>query len=251
MHACRTYLRAPRPIHFPSEETLDERVPETKRHLEARTTLYLLLKDAFASVAIGCGQFVYWEVMAPERRLSPDVFVKVGRRDDAFDNWKTWERSAPDLAVEIVSPLDPRDADWEDQLERYQASGIAEVVRFDPQNAKQPIRVWDRLEGDLVERSPDDTDLRECAALHLWWTVIDSVHGPTLRLARDQEGTQLLLTPSEDRLRLMEEIAKERMARRVAEQARMVLEQEIAEHAAATESARLKEELAQARGERR
>ena len=71
------YVRAPAPIHFPSEESPEEHVGETKRHLEARTTLYLLLKDAFADKAIGSDQFVYWDASDPRKCLSPDVFVKL------------------------------------------------------------------------------------------------------------------------------------------------------------------------------
>lgn len=249
----RTYVRAPKPIHFPSDEKLDEHVSATKRHLEARTTLYLLLKDAFASAAIGSDQFVYWDAKDPKRCLSPDVFVKLGARDDTFDNWKTWERSAPDVAVEIVSASDRSEAEWAENFERYEASGIAEVVRFDPTDERQPIRVWDRLDDDLVERAPSSTHLRECVALGMWWVVTPSEHGPMLRLARDREGGRLLPTPSEERLRFAEELAEERKARTIEQHERMLLEQQLATEraAAATEIARLKEELAQARGERR
>src|SRR4051812_30302446 len=102
----RLYVTAPRPIAFPSEEPPAEHVSETKRHLEVRTTLYLLLKDALAGAAIGSDQFVYWDAGDPRRCLSPDVFVKLGAREATFDNWKIWERGAPDLAVEIVSASD-------------------------------------------------------------------------------------------------------------------------------------------------
>jgi hypothetical protein len=129
-HGRRLYVRAPRPIDFPSEEPLEEHVPETKRHLE-----------------------------------------------------------------------------------RYQASGMREVVRFDPANAEQPIQAWDRIEGELLERSPSSPELRECTALGLWWVVLPSAYGPMLRLARDREGKDLLPTPSEDRRRLAEELAEERQAR--------------------------------------
>jgi hypothetical protein len=36
---------------------------------------------------------------------------------------------------------------------RYRASGIGELVRFDPLDEVQPIRVWDGFDGDLVERA--------------------------------------------------------------------------------------------------
>jgi Uma2 family endonuclease len=218
------YVRAPNPIEFPSEEPWEEHVSETKRHLEVRTTLYLLLKDAFAGVAIGSDQFVYSDAGDPKKCLSPDVFVKLGAREELFDSWKVWERGAPDLAVEIVSASDHRDAEWSDKLERYQASGISEVVRFDPADRAQPIRVWDRVDGELLERSPESTHLRECLALQLWWVVVPSAYGPMLRLARDRGGAELLPTPSEERMRLAAELAEERKARAAAEHERMLSE---------------------------
>ena len=225
------YVRAPNPIHFPSEESLEDAVSETKRHLEVRTTLYLLMKDAIAGHAIGSDQFVYWDARDPQRCLSPDVFVKRGTTDALFDTWKVWERGVPELAVEIVSASDRRDHDWDDKMERYQASGIHEVVRFDPANASSPVRAWDRIEGDLIERSPGSSDLYECATLGLWWVVAPSSFGPQLRLARDREGKDLLPTPDEQRLSLAEELAQERRARAQAEHAQLV-----AEHARQRES---------------
>src|SRR5580700_150159 len=148
-HGRRLYVRAPRPIDFPSEEPLEEQVSETKRHLEARTTLYLLLKGALAGTAIGSDQFVYWDAGDPRKCLSPGVFVTLGAREETFDSWKIWERGAPDVAVEIVSASDQSDAEWAVKHERYQASGIGEVVRFDPADDEQPIKVWDRIEGEL------------------------------------------------------------------------------------------------------
>lgn len=66
------YVRAPRPIELPSEAS----APETKRHWEVRTTLYLLLKEALPGVAIGSEQFVYYDAGDPKKRLSPDLLVK-------------------------------------------------------------------------------------------------------------------------------------------------------------------------------
>ncbi len=104
------YVKAPKRVHFRSEETLEEAVSETKRHLEARTTLYLLMRDA--------------------------------------------------------------------------------------------------------------------------WTVAPSAFGPMLRLSRDKEGTQLLATPDEERVRLALELAEEPKARSAAEPDRKLAEHErkLAEH---------------------
>ncbi|MFO0757697.1 MAG: Uma2 family endonuclease [Byssovorax sp.] len=223
----RLYVRAPRPIHFPSEESPEEHVSETKRHLIARTTLFLLLEEALARASVGSEQFVYWDATDPKKCLSPDAFVKLGSKDRSFDTWKIWERRAPDLAVEIVGDSDSGDSAWEVKLARYQASGIGEVVRFDPESATAPLRVWDRVDGDLIERSPGSAMLRECAALDLWWAVVPSELGAQLRLAHDREGQKLLPTPSEERVRLAEELAQERKARSEAEHERMVAEQKL------------------------
>lgn len=228
------YVRAPQPVHFPSEERPEEKVSETKRHLKARTTLFLLLEEALAgAAAIGSDQFVYWDAADPQKCLSPDVFVKLGTRDQDFDTWKVWQRGAPDVAVEIVSDHDRSEAEWSAKLARYRASGIGEVVRFDPEDEDQPLRVWDRIEGDLVERSSKSRALRECVALGLWWIVVPSDLGPTLRLARARDGRDLLPTPAESSVRLQEELAEARKARSLAEHQTMLMahEKKLAEQA--------------------
>jgi hypothetical protein len=242
------YVRAPTPIHFPSEESLEDAVSETKRHLEVRTTLYLLMRDALAGHAVGSEQFVYWDARDPQKCLSPDVFVKRGTSDALFDTWKVWERGAPELAVEVVSASDRRDQDWDEKMERYQASGIAEVVRFDPMNAECPIRAWDRVEGDLLERSPDSSDLCECATLGMWWVVAPSAFGPQLRLARDREGKELLPTPDEQRMSLAAQLAEERRARAHAEHERLLAEHKLqAEAEARQREAEARQREAEAR----
>ncbi len=248
------YVRAPKAIEFPSEEKWEEHVAETKRHLEVRTTLYLLLKEAFAAAATGSDQFVYWDATDPKKCLSPDVFLQRRPREalspeaspQVFDTWKIWERGAPDLAVEIVSASDKRDKDWDEKFARYQASGICEVVRFDP-DAEDSLRVWDRVNGELVERDSTSPDHHRCFALGLWWATAPSEYGMMLRLAEDREGKRLLPTPNEERVRLAQELAEERKARNVAEHARIVAEHaRIAEERAriASENARVAEEHA-------
>jgi Uma2 family endonuclease len=222
----RIYVTAPKPLAFPSEEPPEEHVSETKRHLEARTALYLLLKDALPGAAIGSDQFVYSDASDPRKCLSPDAFVKLGAALPSFDSWKVWERGAPDLAVEIVSASDRSDADWAVKLDRYQASGIGEVVRFDPEDGAQPLRVWDRVDGDLIERAPESQDRYECEALRLWWTIVPSAYGPMLRLCRDRVGTDILPTPDEERVRLTQALAEERKARAAAEHERLLAQHE-------------------------
>lgn len=256
-HGRQVYVRAPKPIHFPSEERPEEHVAETKRHLLVRTTLFLLLEEAFARAAVGSDQFVYIDAVDPRKCLAPDAFVKLGAKNDSFDTWKVWERGAPDLAVEIVSDSDRSESDWAEKLERYQASGIGEVVRFDAENEARPLQVWDRVQGELVERVASGPASRECVALGLWWVVVPSSEGPLLRLARDRDGRTLLPTPNEDRLRLAEELAQERKARSVAEHERTLAQHALREERdarereradAAAEIERLRAELARLRG---
>ncbi len=221
------YVRPPEPIEFPSEEPPEEEVSETKRHLENRTALYLVLKDLFAATSsVGSEQFVYFDPTSARRCLSPDAFVKLEVPDRPFGVWKTWERGAPDLGVEIISKSDRRDDDWDDKLARYHAAGIREIVRFDADDTSQPIRVWDHVSGDLVERAADDPDLRFCHALALWWVVLDDAsYGPMLRLARDREGRDPLPTPEEGRVLAEMALQKMKQALLVAEHEKLVAEQ--------------------------
>jgi Uma2 family endonuclease len=166
------YERPPRPIFFPSGEL----VPETKRHLELRTILFAFLKRAFGDrAAIGSDQFVYFHAADPRRCVAPDAFVRLGAENDLFPTWKVWERGAPDVAIEIVSLLMGRgpvrfaqgrliedssppargldERPWADKLADYQQLGVRELVRFDPEAPTGVrLRVWDRVEGDLVPR---------------------------------------------------------------------------------------------------
>jgi Uma2 family endonuclease len=191
------YLQPAEPVYFPASEE----VPETNRHLELRTALYQLLKLEIAATAtIGSDQFVYWNPRTARERLAPDVFVRLDRPHRPIRVWKTWEGGAPELGVEIVSDSDASESDWDDKLERYAAAAFREVVRFDPDDRESPspLRVWDLIGGDLVERSPEDPDLRFCETLGLWWVVVPhDALGPMLRLARDAAGASLLPTPDE------------------------------------------------------
>ncbi|MBK8257151.1 MAG: Uma2 family endonuclease [Polyangiaceae bacterium] len=234
------YVKVEPAIHFPSEERLEDAVSETKRHLKARTTLFLLLESVLTGCAVGSDQFVYYNAADPRESLSPDVFVKRGTSENDFDTWKVWERGAPELAVEIVSDSDRSERSWSEKLARYHVSGVSEIVRFDPENEVDPVRVWDRVDGVLLERGPESTPFRECATLGMWWVVVPTDFGPQLRLAKDRDGRSLVETPIESNTRLMVELQEARRARSEAEHARALAEHDAAREAAAKQAAEKK-----------
>ncbi|HLM75151.1 MAG TPA: Uma2 family endonuclease [Polyangiaceae bacterium] len=210
------FQTAPRALHFPVEAT----VPEHKRHLELRTLLYLVLGTLIREHTIGSDQFVYWDPTDPSRCLAPDAFVRLFVPDSIFGSWKTWERGVPEVAVEIASDSDASEASWGVKLRRYQELGVKELVRFDPEEtAEQQLRIWDRVAGELLERT-DGEDRHLCRGLKLYWVVVPTLRHPAaLRLARDAEGRDLVLTPeeSEARAREAETRAREAAEQKVAE----------------------------------
>lgn len=191
----RRYLREPVCLHFPASEE----VPETGVHMELRALLYFILRRELAGRAfVGSDQFVYWDPINPRRCLAPGTIVRVGADDAPRRIIKVWEEGAPHLAVEFVSASDVQPRKWAEKLEDYRSTGIAEVVRFDVENDAIPLRIWDHVEGDLVERDLVDENARRCDCLGLFWCVRpDQRLGRALRLSRDAAGKDLLLTADE------------------------------------------------------
>jgi len=193
--AQRRYLRPPQPLFFPTsgEE------PESRWHMELRAGLFQMLQAAFGENAvIGSGQFMYWEPANPRACVAPDVMVRLGEPDAQFESWKVWERGAPQLAIELVSKGDPMGLSWTEKLERYRHVGIVELVRFDRDDEQAPLRLWDNVDGDLVERDPAAPGFTRCDVLDGYWIAArDAKRGPWLRLARDEQGSELFLTLAE------------------------------------------------------
>jgi Uma2 family endonuclease len=193
--AQRRYLRPPRPLFFPTSEE----VPETRWHFELRTALFQILQAAFGENAvIGSDQFLYWEPANPRACVAPDVMVRLGEPDAQFDSWKVWERGAPQLAVELISKADASPWSWAEKIERYRHVGLAELVRFEADDPQAPLRLWDNVDGDLVERDPAAPDFNRCDVLQAFWNVRkDEKRGLWLRLTRDAAGSEPFLTPAE------------------------------------------------------
>jgi Uma2 family endonuclease len=200
----RNYVRPPVPIHFPDSAEM----PETGVHLEVRTALYLLVRDFVGERgAVGSEQFMYWDASDPRPCLAPDLIVRMGATPGPFPTWKVWERGAPHLAVEVVSPSDASESSWAQKFEGYRKSGVNEIVRFDPADATHSLRLWDRFDGgDLVERDLEGEQALLCDTLGVYWCVRgDAVLGRILRLAYDALGQTLVPTTVErERARIAE-----------------------------------------------
>jgi Uma2 family endonuclease len=186
-------------------------VPETALHLRLRTALFLILERALSDRAfVGSDQFLYWDPTDPKACLAPDVFVRLGRPLGLLPSYKTWEHGAPQIAVEIVSPIDARDRNLTKKLERYQRTGIPELVRYDPLDSDLPLRLWDFTNGAMVERDLATPNALYCEALGAYWTLTpDPVLGKVLRLAANADGSELWPTT--------EELAERRIAELEAE----------------------------------
>jgi Uma2 family endonuclease len=182
---------------FP-EEAL---VPETQLHLELRTLLYQLLRDYLGeSATVSSEQFVYWMADDPVQCLAPDACVRRGGSRALLRSWKTWERGAPEVAVEIVSDSDSPESAWSEKLARYKQLGVVELVRFDPEAAQgNRLRVWDRAEGDLVERDLE-AEVAPSTVLPLTWIVAPADEIPAaLRFTAGNVAAPLVPTRAEAR----------------------------------------------------
>jgi hypothetical protein len=177
---------------------------ETPRHLELRTALWQAIRLGFGDRAVALSDcFVYYNGRDSSVCCAPDVLVRMGPGNSPeTGSWKTWEHGTPELAIEIVSPSDARDQAWEEKIARYRELGVRELVRFDPDAMPFPLRVWDRVDEDLVERDPDDPEFSRCDTLGAFYCVrVDDAHGPWLFLSRDREGREPYLSSEEARLR--------------------------------------------------
>jgi Uma2 family endonuclease len=232
------HLRPVRPLRFPTTEPEDERLPQSRRHHHLCQALYEILRAVVSPSenTIGADQFVYFNANRPQRCLAPDVFVKLGVRDEDFNSWKTWKKGAPELAFEVLSPSDSYER-WtlDEKIERYHELGVRELVVFnvdaEPGNR---LRVWDRIEGDFVERVVE-AERTSCAVLGVQLVVAsitvvqEGVSYPAcLRIARDEAARDLVRTREEARRDAEEGRRDAEQRRRAEEEARKEAEARVA-----------------------
>lgn len=161
--------------------------------------LFQIAELAMSSQAtVGSGQPIYWNAADPRKAIAPDLFVRLETSQGIVDNWKTWERGAPEIVVEIVGDNDASEIAWQQCVAIYHEIGVEELVRFDPLAPKDCLRVWDRVNNDLLERIVENQNVVESAVLGLYWVVVQyEHHGSLLRLGKAPDGTRLLPTPVE------------------------------------------------------
>jgi Uma2 family endonuclease len=196
-------VRPVQPLRFPEQEPDEERMGQGRRHYNLCHVRYqMLCAVCTPEHTVGADQFVYFDAAEPRRCLAPDAFVTLGVPDHDFDSYLVWEEGTPDLAFEVLSPSDtPERWTFEEKLRRYHALGVRELVTFHVDApAGERLRIWDRLEHDLVERAVTG-DTSPCVTLGLTLLVGPVDKYPAgLRLARDAEGHDLVLTLDEQRV---------------------------------------------------
>lgn len=166
-----------------------------------------------------------------KRQLSPDLFVAfvAEHARQSFDAEK--EGGFPPFVLEVVSPSST-ERDELDKRRAYALLGVQEYAIFTPRDGRESKLEGNRRDaaGQFVSWLPDDQGRLWSKTLGLFLAA----HGPLLQ-AETANGERLL-TPEQSGAAL-----------RAAEAAR---EQEaIARHEAEAEIARLRQELAQLRGE--
>ncbi len=223
-------------VHYPVCDNMGESVLQ----IDVNSLLRGLLQDYFAATGrrcfVGSNQFAYYERGNPRACVSPDVYViddeDASQRE--LRSWKLWEHGgkAPTLALEVVS--DEYRKDYADELvARYQALGVRELIRYDPEPRGRTRRTLSHFvreaTGKLVERLCS-AERVYCSSYDLWLVQQADL---SLRIGLGPEGAALWPTQAEARAREAEARAREAEARRAAEVELVRVQAELAELRAA------------------
>jgi Putative restriction endonuclease len=190
------HVRPALPLRFPESQP-EWDLGQSIRHLHLCAILYEILTSAVGpSDSVGSDQFVYFDAANPRRCLAPDGFVKLGVAQEMFETWRVWERGAPELAIEVLSPSDTREPlSLPEKVERYASVGVRELIAFDVDAPEgERLRAWDRVDDELVSRVVEG-ERTPCLTLGGTFVLAPANDQPVaLRLARDPNGTDLFPT---------------------------------------------------------
>jgi Uma2 family endonuclease len=157
---------------------------------------------------VGGNQFIYLREGDGGLRLAPDVYVIEDESTPLTEvkSWRLWEHEGkgPALAIEVVSDEYEKDYDPV-QLARYQALGVRELLRYDPEfylhqralkfGPRRLLTHWTRSEAGLLVEQPLSSKRTVKSALYDFWFV----HEPhrSLRLGVGPQGRRLWPTATE------------------------------------------------------
>jgi len=180
----------------------------------------------WSRVFVGSDQFFAWLPEEPMVRVSPDVYLLDDPPPPPLPaSWQTWREGhrAPRFAVEIVSGDDQHPERWRkdyDQApQKYAQLGTRELVIFDPQAALGEARDPQRVPLQCYRREADGGFVRVYAGsgplasveLAAFLVVATDDAVARLRVARDAQGRERVLTAVEARDAALHELAELRV----------------------------------------
>ena len=222
----RPTTRPPRVLSVVNDPTEIERAPaidwsawrltdeddegQSPEHSDIVQLLYailaLFLGDARRpGLYVGVDAFFGWVPADPLVRISPDVYVVADPPQPLPKSFQTWRpgHAPPLCAVEVVSE-DWR-KDYEDLPSKYALLGAHELIVFDPDCARGPVRDASRRALQLYRRGEDGLFVRVEAGpgpvwsrtLEVGFVAVAAAEGPRLRLSYDRDGLDLVPSPTE------------------------------------------------------
>jgi Uma2 family endonuclease len=220
--------RKPRAVHDPTIYPANDHqgVSSLQRFITdaLRPRIEQLLNEKGEPNFVGANQFIYYRQFDSTKRIDPDIYVLPGISPGIkIDSWKIWDRGiVPSFALEVVSQ--DHEKDYSDNPGIYDATGIPEVIVFDPEftqdlRERSRFQVYRRLaKRGLVRVETTNGDRVWSRALGVWIRAVgDTLAATRLRLATGPEGAILIPTPEESELAARQMLAAEREARLAAE----------------------------------
>ncbi|MFO0611562.1 MAG: Uma2 family endonuclease [Polyangiaceae bacterium] len=184
-------------------------VPVSPSHNDAVDELSSVFKawisDAGRHASVEHDVAVRWDPANPKVGVDPDlaIFEPPPAHRDELTSVMTWRegQSPPLLAVEVVSPSNPR-KDYAVSPEKYAANGAQELWVFDPRlvgprSTGGPFRlqVWNRAADGAFERTYAGPGPARSTVLDAW--IVPAQEGRRLRVSGDSEGRSLWPTREE------------------------------------------------------